>query len=449
MHRVGKASGPTYDENAIGELLLRVALLSLLERELQDRTGTERSLAPDQSEPRGYLRVAGHSVIRHQMALAFALGCARIIVLSEILSAQLSELQELAEERGVQFHVLAASRSLVSLIAPEDDLIVLGDGLLTLPHDALERINEGQGVLVLPVESGLPAGFERIDINSAWGGVMHVPGRIAAGLGDLPGDWNAPSALLRLAMQAGVRQVPIPAGAVESGRWTIIRSEAEAHALEPRWLRLHTTAPNGRSPGEGLAAALVHWLGPALLHAGTRPSLVLLAAFLLALLGLGSGWLGVSGPGFMLLALAWLAQRTARLLARIDRDSLLRPAPWFNPETLFVGGLDAMFIVMCSWRSAVAQASGNPAGLSLFAPIVLFALLRLAPRILGPTKRGKSLGQWLEDRFVTGGALALASLAGPFDAVVMFSVLFLLVALLYVPQIKSRQVPNRVLTKDI
>ena len=60
-------------------------------------------------------------------------------------------------------------------------------------------LDEAPGVLVLPVEAGVAAGFERIDINHAWAGALRMPGRIVAGLGDLPADWNPVAALLRLA----------------------------------------------------------------------------------------------------------------------------------------------------------------------------------------------------------------------------------------------------------
>lgn len=429
---------------------MRVALLSLLERAVSERSGPERALVPDSPDPRGCLRVAGRAVIRHQFALALALDCTRIVILSETMAPELAELQDLAEQRGVQFHVVNAARALLPLVAPEDELIVLDDGLLAMPQVALELIGQGQGVLVLPIETGLAAGFERIDINNAAASAMRLPGRLVAGLADLPGDWDAPSALLRLAMQAGIRQVPVPAYLVESGRWTLVRSEAEALAIEPRWLRLHTGVVGGRSPGEGLAAFLVHWLGPAILHAGTRPFMLSLAGVVLALLALGSGWLGGMTLAFLLLALAWLMSETANLLVRVEADSLPRSKPWHRIDTVFPWAVDGLFVLLAAWRIGYAGVPGNLAGANVFVPLVLFALLRLVPRLAPHFIEGAETAlwpRWLQDRLVVGLALALANVIAPFGEILMIASGLLLGAALVFPGLARSGGPNQPLTK--
>lgn len=429
---------------------MRVALLSLLERAIPECSGPERALVTDISEPRGCLRVAGRPVIRHQFSLALALDCTRIVVLSETMAAELGELQDLAEQRGVQFHVVNAARALLPLVAPEDELIVLDDGLLAMPQDALELVGQGHGVLVLPIETALAAGFERIDINHAAASAMRVPGRLVAGLADLPGDWDAPSALLRLAMQAGIRQVPVSAHLVESGRWTLVRSEGEALAIEPRWLRLHTGIAHGRSPGEGLAAFLVHWLGPAVLHAGTRPFMLSLAAVVLALLALGSGWLGVMAPAFLLLAAAWLIGKTSDLLVRVETDSLPWTKPWYRVDQAFSWAMDGLFVLLGAWRIGFASTSGELTGVSVFVPMVLFALLRLVPRLAPHFIEGSEDAlwpRWLQDRFVIGLCLAIASAFAPFGEILMIASGLLLGAALIFPGFAKSDVPNRPLTK--
>ena len=416
---------------------MRVALLSLIEP-----GSAEPGSAPGSA--RGYLRIGGQSIARHQLGLALALGCSRIVFLAQSLSGELVALQHVAEDAGAQFHVIAATRALAGLIAPDDELIVLGDGLVAMPDEVIGLLNTRPGVLVLPVESGLGAGFERIDINHSEAGAMRLPGRIAAGLAELPGEWSAPSALMRLAMQSGVPQVPLPPALLESGRWALVRSEEEAHRLEPRWLRLHTASDHRRSPGEALGAVLVQWLGPAVLHAGTRPAVVAIAAAVTALLGLGSAWFGAATLGFVLLGLAWLLRYDADLLGRIERDSLMLPQGWFKPAALFSWGLDLLFVVIAAWRSEIPPIAGVPVGTNAFAPLVLFGLLRLLPLAL--PRAGWT--HWLGDRLVAGLALALASAVTGFDVIVMAAVAGLIAAGLIFPGNPRDIAPNPALTKQ-
>lgn len=395
---------------------MRVALLSLMDAAHGEPQGL-----------RGLLPIGGRSILRHQLGLALALGCARIVVLAETLTGDLVALQHAAEAGGARFHVIASARALAPLVAAEDELLVLGEGLLAMPEDALRLLGDGPVVLTLPVETGLPLGFERLDINSAGAGAMLLPGKLIAGLSELPGDWNPGSALLRIAAQARVVQRELPALLLDQGRWRLIRDEAEAHHAEPGWVRLHTAGAQVRSPGLWIAAGVVRMLGPALLHAGTRPYVIALAAVAISLLGSGAGWFGWCGPGFAMLALAWLVQQVAGLLARVERDSLIAWSGGAPLDRFAEWVLDGMFITLCAWRSEIPAVAGVPWGIAWFPPVVLFLLLRLLRR-LQPEEHWT---WWLNDRFIVGAALAGASLFLPFDFVVRALVISLMVAGLF------------------
>lgn len=390
---------------------LRVALLSLMEAVAEGPEGL-----------RGYLPIGGRAVVRHQLGLALALGCARVVVVTEALTGELVALQHLAEARGARFHVIAGQRALVPLVGPEDELFVFADGVLPMPDDVLPRLVGGPAVLALPVEPGLAAGFERIDINHASAGIMSLPGRLVSGLGDLPSDWNPVSALLRLAVQARVPLALLPDALLASGRWRLLRSEAEAQRCEPGWLRLHTGSARVRSPGEWLAALAVRRAGPVLLHAGTRPWVLAMAALALALLGLGCGWFGWSAPGFALVALSFAVLQAARLLAQIERTSLLAHSARIPADGVAEIGLDAVLVVLAAWRSEIPALPQVPAGIAWFAPLVLVLVQRLLPRALPDAP----WTGWMKDRLVTAGLLALVSAALPFDLALRIGVLGLL-----------------------
>ena len=388
---------------------MQVALLSTLEPSIDDP-----------STPRGLLRVGGRSVVAHQLGTALALGSKRVVCLAEGLPGELIAVQHAAEAAGASFHVATDSRSLARLIKTEDELLVIADGLVPTPGAVAALLGTRTGIVVQPVEGGLAAGYERLDLNHAAGGVMRLPGKLAAELAELPGDWNPASALLRIAAQAGLRQVVLPAALADEGRWTLVRSDAEAHRLEPRWLRLHTAGAGTGGPGAWLSARLVEQLGPALLHAGTRPWVMASGAAVLAMFGLGLGWTGFASAGFALLGLAWLVRRAAALLARIDRESISEPPGWIRTEALFGWMFDLCLVLVAAWRfTQDAPGTQTAAG---FAALAFVGLLRLIPRAFARRR----WAAWFDDRLLASLVLGAASLSSVFDLALMAGGLVLL-----------------------
>lgn len=396
---------------------MRVALLSITEAATGDPAGL-----------RGYLTIGGRSVVRHQLGLAIALGCTRIVVVTEALTGEVVALQHATEDAGARFHVITSAHALLPLVNADDDLIVLSDGLLAQPELALAQLETANAVLALPVDPGLAAGFERIDLNHAYAGAMHIPGRVITGLAELPPEWNVHAALLRLAVQGRVPLRLLPEAVLGDGRWDIVHSEAEAQTIEPLWLRLHTASAHVRSPGEWVAERIVHLAGPALLHAGTRPWVVALGGVVALLLALGSGWFGWRTPGFVLLSVAWVLARVAALITRIERQSLLETGKQPPTGLWFELIIDAALATLAAWRSQIPAAPGVPPGIGWFAPLVLMLLLHFLPRVV-PSGR---MQWWLQDRMVLSLMLAATSVALPFDFCLRAGVLGLIVWVLVI-----------------
>ena len=418
--------------------MVRVALLSLVER-------TERQ--PDGA--RGELFVGGRSLIGHQLAQALALGCRRIVILVDQSIADLAPLRNAAERVGAQVHTIGSSIDLVRLVTPADELIVLADGLFASPDAVLMLLGQEQGVLCFPIDEGLAAGFERIDINRAYAGAMHLPGRLVSRLADLPGEWSVPSALMRLAVQAGVPLRPAPAQLLAAGGWRLLSSEADAHRAEEDWVRMHVPAGDIAMPGAWLANLGVRTLGPTLLHAGTRPVLIGVGAGLLSLLGVGSGWFGATSVGLVLVGIAWLVARATDLLAEIERAALIRPAVRFRTDGLLDWFFDALFVLICAWR--IEGAANSPFAApslaqALFGPLVLFGLLRLVPRIAARAYGRRWRLSWIADRLIAALVLAVASIALPFGAAVALIVVVLLGVALLVTATSDPSSPNPPLT---
>lgn len=343
---------------------MRVALLSVLEG---------ASDAPHDGIPRGFLRFGAGTVASTQLDLALDLGCTRILCLAHGVSPALIELQRRAEATGAQFHLLRGSRNLASLVGPDDELLVLADGLLALDEDAREMLSV-QTVLALPIELGLSHGFERIDLTTAWAGAMTVPGHLVERLFELPEDADAPAALLRIALQARIPQRLLPDQMVQQERWMILASAAEASRREEAWVRGRALRHDPFSPGAWTGERLVAHFGSRLLErrAGSRAALGVGLLLSIGALVAGLAWSVVAG--LLLLATAFVAVEGALALERLERPSGGSVRRMLAPLR---GLLDMPLAVLLALGG-----SGQPDWLArFFAPLIVLGLTRLVPRL--------------------------------------------------------------------
>jgi hypothetical protein len=376
--------------------------------------------------PRAFLRLGGATLAQHQLRLALATECQRIVCMARELGAELLALQHEAEDAGVHFHVVSGVRALSGLVTANDELLVLTEGLLVAPQEAMPLLDGGFSVLVQPIESGLAAGFERLDINHAAAGVLRIPGRLVEALGELPADCDVPAALTRIALQSGIAMREVPAAAREGVRWRLVRDEVEAQAAEGAWIRLHMGEGRATSPGVLLARLAVRALGPALLHAGSGSRNVAIAAGAILLMALGAGWLGSIAIGFLLCAAAWVLRRCAGLLARIERDSL--NIPHASPLQARIVGtlLDVELVLLVVWGDPFVP--WKTLLERVFPPLILLGLTRLLPRAFD-----RPWTAWLEDRALLSLLLAFAAAAGVLGEAVQVIALALALAGIALP----------------
>ncbi|PKB25541.1 hypothetical protein B0I00_0743 [Novosphingobium kunmingense] len=359
----------------------------------------------DAGVPRAFLRVGGTTVARQQVALALDLGCERIVCIAPGMRPEIIELQHLAEARGAQFHVVAGARALLGLVTSSDELLVLGDGLFASAGLATDLLGQGQAVLVQPIEQGLAAGFERIDLTTASASAMRVPGRLVDGLGELPPDCDAASSLQRLALQSGVRQRSLPG--VDGGQqfWSLVRSDAEAQSLEPQWIRQRTSDDRPLYPSRFLALAFVRGLGPSLLHAGSGATHLAIGAAMMAAIAVAAGWLGFFATGLIFCAVGWLCREIAALLARVETGLLQGRHQVLAQVGSYGWMVDAIIIGLVGWGSTTLPLQDLP--YRFFPAFMLVALMRIIP--------GLSQARWtawLGDRAALALGLAAALGAG-------------------------------------
>ena len=352
---------------------------------------------------RSALRVGGHALARHQLALALALGAERVICITEGSGADLLMLQHTAEGAGALFHRVPGLHGLLALVSANDDVIALGDGLLAWPDMAISLL-ANPCVLVQPVEAGLVAGFERLDFNHASASAMRVPGRLFEALGQMPADIDIFSTLQRLALQWGLPRRELTVEAVEHGRWSLLRSEAEAQAIEPRWIALHAGSDRKAALSAWFAGVGVRAFGPALLHAGSSGTVVAIAAAVLAALALVAGWFSHAAVGLLLCAMAAVWFESASLFGQFERRSLLLPKPSLAPSVIYGALVDVSLFLLLAMQGRIAE----PVVARIFPPLMLLGMVRLVPKVLGDRR----LSAWLEDRAVLALVLSVAALGG-------------------------------------
>lgn len=382
---------------------------------------------PEPAQPRAFLRVGGISLARHQLGLALALGCERIVCIARGLRPELVELQHAAEDHGARFHVVSGPRGLVGLVTANDELIVLADGLLAPAAEGIAQLEGGQGVLVQPIELGQPAGFERIDLNHAAAGAMRLPGSLVERLAELPADCDAASSLQRIALQAGISQRMLPSALPESGAWRLIRDEGEAHLAEGEWFRQHTGVTGAVSPSEIGARVAVRSIGPALLHSGSGGNVVSGLALAAMLLALCIGWARFPAVALFLCAAADVLCRGASLLLRIERQSLNLPHSFIPRELVFGWILDIILVLILAWSQPLEPGEGVFA--HIFPPIMLVALLRLIPRLIA-----KGWADWLDDRGLFAlvlGIIVIAAGGMPEGLIAVLAVVLALLGLVW------------------
>jgi hypothetical protein len=367
------------------------------------------------------------TVVDTQLELALSLGCERIVCLADGIRPGIIELQRRAEGAGAQFHLIRSSRNLASLVKSADELLVVADGLLPLSSKASDLLSEGMGVLALPVEPALAAGFERIDLHHAWAGAMRLPGSLVERLSELPEDVDPPAALLRIALQAGVPERLLAEDALAQGRWSLVRSPQDANARQIAWVRWQALGSDPFSPSAWLGGRLAAGLGPRLMHKGLGSLALATVALLLVTIALFLASGGSAFSGFIIYALALAALEMALAMQRLE-GRLQRGKR--QPLSMMHGLFDAPLALLM----AFAIDAGADWPTRLYAPLVVLGLSWLLPRL-----RKAPWTRLLRDRALLSAAAALLALTpGLLLPALMGYGLVLLLLCLFVTRVGER-----------
>ena len=357
--------------------------------------------------------VVGKSLARRQLDFALAAGCERVIAIGNGALPEAIALRHAAEARGARFQCIGDTHGLLGAVAA-DELLVLAPGLLPEDAVALDSLERGTAVLVLPAGPGVAAGFERIDLERAWGGALVLPGRLVERLSDLPADSEATAALLRIALQARVAEKRLAEQALADGSWAIVGRGDDAALRQQAWLKRNLPS----SPGIGAARLLARFgLGRLAIPLLALPRALagLWGSVALALAGaVGAAAGGWPGLGFLLVALGALLAEFAAGLVHLR----LAPfgAPGRNRLRLIVPWLVDGALISCA-----ALAIDGDGLHRLFPTLVLLGALHASR-----PDRWPNLAGLLGDRAVLALALALGTAFDVAEPAVMLAALAIL-----------------------
>lgn len=301
---------------------MRTALLSAIRR-------------TDTGDLRAGLMLAGRSVLAWQADWARALGCDRVICLSETPGEAVLNLQSEIESGGGECLVVKGNLQLAGIVRAEDELVVLMDGLVPdrsisdhwqKPGDKLHH-----AIATLPADHALasehPEDFERLDRERRWGGIAVVKAAQVHKLADMPPDGDAVSMLLRLALQAQVGCKELPRDAFDTGEAVFALAPDQLARRELSLVEAGSAIPPWSGPGRALASLIVRKVAPKRLANGVEAgiavgALSLAGGLALSVWGNAVAALGLAAVGAFSIAVAgaWSGLR-ARLWS-IPRNRL-------------------------------------------------------------------------------------------------------------------------------
>ena len=376
---------------------MRVALISI--------AGQPREAGKDTP-----FAVSGKTLVQRQLEFVLAAGCERVIAIGDGASAEAIALRHAAEGVGARFDVMRDGHRLLGALGASDELLVLAPGVLADSPAAMEMLAKGNKLLVLPAAPGIAAGFERIDLERAWAGAMLIPGSLVERLSDLPDDSEPTSALLRVALQARIREVRLPDEHLTDGSWARVGEEETPGTRDAAWLRRNLLPAATRAISPLLARISLSLLAAPLLSARQALASVVAAVGVFLAGALAASAYDLSLLGFGLVALAAFASELAAGLLQ------LRDAPFPKARKRIWGILPVAVDLALAICAALAIDGDWPH--RLFPPLVLLGALH-AGRFLERTDWSALLG----DRALLAAVLAVAAGFGLAEPAVMLAAL--------------------------
>jgi len=349
--------------------------------------------------PIAFLQMGGRSVLAWQVDLVLSLGCERIVCLGNQTGPEIDAVKQRIEEKGAHFQSITTLLELVGQVAAGQEIVVLADGVMLDRSQVPNHLHTGRGVVAIPAEQGLSAGFERVDADYAWAGLLVARGDIVERLADFPPDSDMIALLLRLALQARTPLISLGPEVLENGDLFLALDESVLAERAGTLITQSAKRVSWMGPGQAIAARAAQALAPRFLEAGPLVAGGLSAVLVVA--GVGTALAGFQALGLGLLSVGVFSRAVQSALKGLKQR--LYGESGSEKYSIYINGtIDILLIIALTVPTALREMHE-----ALFLPVILLGIVRLATN-LSP-ERFKPL---LSDRILLGIFLVAASYFG-------------------------------------
>ncbi|MDZ3831524.1 MAG: hypothetical protein U0S50_06875 [Sphingopyxis sp.] len=292
---------------------------------------------------RALVTVAGETLIERQAVRLVDAGVTQIAVAVGAVPAELLATCDRIGRRGIKVTPVRSAADLRALVAEDDRIILVADGLRAGGMHYAAIAKPGSPAILVTGDTPLTQMFERIDATRRWGGLASVTSAMVGELAAMPGEWDMMLTLLRLAVQGGARRLYCEPALFEQGEIAIVTDRPTAALIEQS--SLQQVEYGGMGLGRSaIMMPLVRLAGPWLVKSPATArylpyvtALLWIVVALLAASGLAAaGALVAVLAGLCLAAMRYLssfraesaAQDRARDLIRVFAWLLLALFPW-------------------------------------------------------------------------------------------------------------------------
>lgn len=193
-------------------------------------------------------------------------------------------------------------------------------------------------------------------------------------MNDLPLDADVPSSLLRIALQSGLRPLPLERRLLDEGEWHLAASPDALADREARFIRTHAAPAPFTAPGIAVAERMGVRVAQDVLDRNGTP-LPWIVASVAAIAALTLALFGMPEIGIALATLMATAVVMGQVIERVGQ------AGEVQPQRSALARVTEMLVDPVLITLITLSSPPETGWLRLFVPLVLFGLLRLAARI--------------------------------------------------------------------
>jgi hypothetical protein len=199
---------------------------------------------PNGEAPLALTPLYGQPFLHHLVKSLEGIGIKRFFIGIDAVPGALLAYGDMAKRQGLDVQFVRNPSDLASQI--DDNVRILVQSADIIWEQALvgKAIDHQKPIVATVEEQAENQRFERIDLNSRWGGLAILERRSAAALTSLPEGWDMGSALLRQALQDGVVRWPVSQKNVQAGLVCKLDQADEVSAAMPIFAQPGENAPN-------------------------------------------------------------------------------------------------------------------------------------------------------------------------------------------------------------